>query len=69
MRTPKRLTKKQQLAQAKVDGFKLGLRCGAVVATTLVRDGWKDLRKLPNEVFHRITGEKWRHSMGRTQTS
>ena len=55
-----RLTKTQQIAKAKLDGFELGIKYGSEIAKELVKDGWKNLDKLPDEVVSRVTGKKRR---------
>jgi hypothetical protein len=51
------LTKKQKLEQAKNHTFLLGVRCGVIASTELIKSGWKDFDKLEAEVVSRITGE------------
>lgn len=56
----KPITIEKEITKAKVAGFQLSIRCGSVIATMLVREGWRDLDKLPNEVVTRVTGRRRR---------
>jgi hypothetical protein len=38
--------------------FLMGVRCGSVIASLLVEEGWKQLDKLPDEVVGRVTGRR-----------
>jgi hypothetical protein len=40
------------------DMFLMGVRCGSVIASLLVEEGWKKLDKLPDEVVCRVTGRR-----------
>jgi hypothetical protein len=47
--------KQQGNRQAKQDIFLMGVRCGSVAAKELIKSGWKNLEKLPDEVVSRIS--------------
>jgi hypothetical protein len=64
MRTPKRCLKEQQITQAKVAGFELGLRAGSTIAAKLIEAGWKDLDILQDEVVSRVTGRRRIRALG-----
>jgi hypothetical protein len=43
---------------SEVDIFLMGVRCGSVIASLLVEEGWKKLDELPDEVVGRVTGRR-----------
>jgi hypothetical protein len=54
------LTKKQP---SDADMFLMGVRCGSVIASLLVEEGWKKLDKLPEEVVCRVTGRRRKRTL------
>jgi hypothetical protein len=54
LKTP---TKQQLIQRTKEDFFLSGVRCGSSIAKELVKSGWKNLDKLPDEVVSRVTGK------------
>jgi hypothetical protein len=49
--------KPRRRASPKLKGFEMGVRCGATIAKELIKSGWKDLDRLPEEVVSRVTGK------------